>query len=64
MDTPETHYARSGNVYVAYQAFGEGPFDLVIVPGGLSNIEYGWEFESWRNYYRSTRNLRARPPLR
>ena len=53
MDTPETHYARSGNVYVAYQAFGEGPFDLVIVPGGLSNIEYGWEFECWRNYYRT-----------
>ena len=51
MDRPEIHYARSGNVYVAYQAFGEGPFDLVIVPGGLSNIEYGWEFECWRNYY-------------
>ena len=53
MDKPETHYARSGNVYVAYQAFGEGPLDLVIVPGGLSNIEYGWEFESWQNYYRT-----------
>ena len=51
MDVPDTHYARSGNVYVAYQAFGEGPFDLVVVPGGFSNIGYGWEFESWRNYY-------------
>ena len=51
MDRPETHYARSGNVYVGYQAFGAGPFDLVVVPGFLSNIDYGWEFESWRNYY-------------
>jgi class 3 adenylate cyclase len=48
---PQAHYARSGNVYIAYQAFGDGPFDLVVVPGALSNIEYGWEFESWRNFY-------------
>ena len=31
--------------------FGEGPFDLVVVPGALSNIAYGWEFKSWRNFY-------------
>ena len=37
---PETRYARSGDVYVAYQVFGDGPFDLVITPGALSNIEY------------------------
>jgi class 3 adenylate cyclase len=53
VEKPDTSYARSGNVFVAYQAFGEGPFDLVIVPGGLSNIEYGWEFECWQNYYRT-----------
>ena len=52
MDRPEIHYARSsGNVYIGYQVFGSGPFDLVVVPGALSNIDYGWEFESWRNYY-------------
>jgi pimeloyl-ACP methyl ester carboxylesterase len=38
-------------VFVAYQVFGAGPFDVVAVPGFLSNIEFGWEFESWRNYY-------------
>jgi class 3 adenylate cyclase len=48
---PQTRYARSGNIYIAYQAFGEGSFDLVVAPGALSNIEYGWEFESWRNFY-------------
>ena len=51
VDRPDTRYARSGNVFVAYQAFGEGPFDLVVVPGFLSNIEFGWQVESWCNYY-------------
>jgi class 3 adenylate cyclase len=38
-------------VYVGYQVFGDGPFDLVVAPGALSNIEYGWELESWRDFY-------------
>jgi class 3 adenylate cyclase len=49
---PETKYALSGDVYVAYQVFGEGSFDLVVAPGLLSNIEYGWELESWVAFYR------------
>jgi len=48
---PETRYARSGDVYIGYQVFGEGPFDLVVVPGAMSNIEYGWELETWGEYY-------------
>jgi len=51
VEKPDTKYARSGNVFVGYQAFGAGPFDIVVVPGLLSNIDFGWEFESWRNYY-------------
>jgi pimeloyl-ACP methyl ester carboxylesterase len=51
VDKPRTRFARSGNIFVGYQAFGAGPFDLVVIPGFLSNIEYGWQFESWRNYY-------------
>jgi hypothetical protein len=46
VEKPDRSYARSGNVFVAYQAFGAGPFDVVVVPGFLSNIEFGWEFES------------------
>jgi pimeloyl-ACP methyl ester carboxylesterase len=45
MDTvnvPETRYARSGDVAIAYQVFGEGPLDLVFAPGYVSNIELGW----------------------
>ena len=41
--TPETRYARSGNVNIAFQMFGEGPGDLVFVPGYISNIEVTWE---------------------
>jgi class 3 adenylate cyclase/pimeloyl-ACP methyl ester carboxylesterase len=50
---PQTRYARSGDVYIGYQVFGDGPFDLVVVPGAMSNIEYGWELESWGEYYGS-----------
>ena len=42
MDVPETRYAKSGNVHVAYCIRGEGPVDLGI-PGWISNIELMWE---------------------
>jgi len=40
---PATSYARSGEVNIAYQAFGDGPRDLVFVPGFISHIELAWE---------------------
>ena len=43
MKTPETRYARSGDLRIAYQATGQGAFDLVFVPGFLSNLELHWE---------------------
>ena len=43
MDIPETRYALSGDVSIAYQVVGEGPFDLVWTPGAVSNVELGWE---------------------
>ncbi|HYZ93010.1 MAG TPA: adenylate/guanylate cyclase domain-containing protein [Actinomycetota bacterium] len=41
--TPTTKYARSSDVHIAYQVFGDGPHDLVLVPGFVSHVEYGWE---------------------
>src|SRR5438067_2286831 len=41
--TPETRYARSGDVNIAYQIVGEGPLDLVYVPGWISNVELNWD---------------------
>jgi pimeloyl-ACP methyl ester carboxylesterase len=39
---PQTHYASSGEVQIAYQVFGEGP-DLVWVPGWVSQLDLYWE---------------------
>lgn len=38
-----TRYARSGDLNIAYQVVGEGPLDLVYVPGFVSNVELMWE---------------------
>jgi pimeloyl-ACP methyl ester carboxylesterase len=40
---PETCYAKSGDVHIAYQVVGDGPIDLVYVPGWISHVEYLWE---------------------
>ena len=37
-------YAKSGDVHIAYRIFGEGPRDLVLIPGTLSHVELTWEF--------------------
>ncbi len=43
MSRAETKYARSGDVHIAYQVVGEGPLDLVYVPGWVSHVELAWE---------------------
>lgn len=40
---PDTRYARSGDITIAYQVLGDGPFDLVFVPGWISHLEHSWE---------------------
>ena len=50
MAMPVTHYAKSGDVHIAYQVFGSGPIDLVLIPGFVSHIENYWEgpdFARW-----------------
>ena len=39
---PETRYALSGDVHIAYQVVGDGPFDLVFVPGFVTHMELQW----------------------
>jgi class 3 adenylate cyclase/esterase/lipase len=48
---PETRYAQSGDVRIAYQVIGDGPIDLVFVPGFVSNIELMWEMQGWANFF-------------
>jgi pimeloyl-ACP methyl ester carboxylesterase/class 3 adenylate cyclase len=40
---PQTRYARSGNINIAYQVAGDGPIDLTIVPGAISHLEMVYE---------------------
>lgn len=45
MTRPETKYARSGDVHVAYQVFGEGDLDIALVSGFSTHVELVWEHE-------------------
>ncbi len=49
---PETHYAKSGGLRIAYQVIGEGP-DLVMVPGLTSHLEIQWRDPGYRRFVRS-----------
>ncbi|MFO7591929.1 MAG: adenylate/guanylate cyclase domain-containing protein [Acidimicrobiia bacterium] len=40
---PETQYAQSGDLSIAYQVVGDGPIDILFVPGFVSNVELMWE---------------------
>ena len=40
---PQTRYATSGDVSIAYQVVGEGPRDLILAPGFVSHAEVMWE---------------------
>jgi len=46
------HYARSGEVNIAYQVLGSGPIDLVFVMGWVSHLEYFWAEPSFARFLR------------
>jgi class 3 adenylate cyclase len=50
-DRPETRYAKSGDVHIAYQVLGEGPGDVVFVPGLLSHLELTWEDRTLTRFF-------------
>jgi pimeloyl-ACP methyl ester carboxylesterase len=47
MEVPEVQYTKSGDVNIAYQVSGEGPFDLVFVPGYITHMELQWSIPSF-----------------
>jgi len=47
-DRPDVCYAHNGDVAIAYQVFGEGPVNLVCVPGFVSNLYWNWELPEFR----------------
>jgi class 3 adenylate cyclase len=50
MIPPETRFAQSGDASIAYQVLGQGPLDLVMVPGFVSHVEFAWEDPSYAQF--------------
>src|SRR5262245_13419914 len=49
---PQTRYAKSGDVYIAYQVVGDAPLDLLRVGGGMTHLDYWWEFPAFARFVR------------
>ncbi len=49
-DAPEVRYARSGNIHIAYQVYGNGPVNLVLTPGAFSHLNYFWKESGMRRW--------------
>jgi len=49
---PRTKYAKSGDIHIAYQVFGEGSVDLVFIPGFVSHLETYWDEPSYARWLR------------
>jgi pimeloyl-ACP methyl ester carboxylesterase len=47
----DTRCARSGEINIAYRVAGEGPFDIVFVPGSGSHVEVAWEVPIFRTWF-------------
>jgi len=45
---PDIKYAKNGNVHIAYRILGDGPRDIVLVPGTISHVELLWELPSYK----------------
>jgi hypothetical protein len=59
MSVPNVRYAKSGNVNIAYQVIGDGPFDLFVVLGAASHVEHGGTKRSARPSSNAWGALRA-----
>jgi len=46
----ETRYAKSGDLNIAYQIFGEGPLNILYIPGWTSNVEFMWALPENHEY--------------
>jgi len=53
MALPVTRYARSGEVHIAWQTLGDGPVDLIFIPGWVSHVEANWRFPEVASFLRT-----------
>ncbi len=47
---PQTRYARSGDLHIAYQVIGQDAQDIVYVPGWVSHVELSWEEPTYARF--------------
>jgi hypothetical protein len=66
-ELPNTRYALSGDVNIAFQVMGDGPIDIILVPGIVSHVEFLHEFPGYTEFLRrlaTFRGLHFAPELR
>ena len=51
-ELPNTRYALSGDVNIAFQVMGDGPIDIILVPGVFSHVEFLHEFPEYTGFLR------------
>src|SRR6202050_4790808 len=49
-EMPNTRYAQSGDVNIAFQVMGDGPVDIILVPGIVSHVEFLHEFVEYTSF--------------
>ncbi|MDT5257644.1 MAG: hypothetical protein QOD10_2724 [Mycobacterium sp.] len=54
---PETRYAQGPQGGIAYQVVGDGPIDLVIVPGFFSHVDMFWAEPGWAGFLNDLASL-------
>src|SRR5438128_1882867 len=57
----ETRYAKSGEVHIAYQVVGDGPIDLVLIPGLFTHVEHQWEEPSFARFLERLASFSRQP---
>jgi class 3 adenylate cyclase/pimeloyl-ACP methyl ester carboxylesterase len=57
VELPETHYARSGDLSIAYQVIGQGPLDLIYIPSGFHHVELSWQVSRIAQFLRRLSSL-------
>jgi pimeloyl-ACP methyl ester carboxylesterase/class 3 adenylate cyclase len=51
-DIQPTRYAKSGDCHIAYQVLGQGPLDVVFIPGFVSHVEHAWDDPRLAHFFR------------
>src|SRR5205807_1847110 len=54
---PTTRYVKGAGVHLAYQTYGSGELDILVMPGFVSHVERAWEHPSCRAFLVSLMSL-------